>query len=337
MVKFFATIALRIMSTNMSDFSIESGVLVKYIGNENQVIIPNSVTSIGSAAFADSKSLASVTIPNSVRSINFGAFANCIKLTEVTILDGVTSIEPYAFTRCTSLRNITIPNSITSISYHAFSNCNKLTKIIIPNSVAIIGCSAFAHCTELTEIIIPNSIIRIRDNAFLACRGLTEIIIPDSVTNIDSCAFDSCTRLAKIEIPEGCEIGHSAFQGCNALETIVISASDIERLSAPGIFPMPLDQYNVEIMQEEKSVARFLPKRYKELANSIYDYAKEKGIKLVAVKIFLPTHISRNSFHAIQNIPAKLIQDLNNAFYVFQICDPKIPEELQSHVLKEIA
>jgi hypothetical protein len=69
---------------------------------------------------------------------------------------------------------------------------------------------------------------------------------------------------------------------------IVISERDIERLSAPGIFPKPFDQYNIVRKKEEISVARFVPERYKKLAHSIYDSAKEKGIAPVAVKIFIP-------------------------------------------------
>ncbi len=41
------------------------------------ITIPNSVTSIGDAAFSDCSNLASVTIPDSVESVGYQAFYGC--------------------------------------------------------------------------------------------------------------------------------------------------------------------------------------------------------------------------------------------------------------------
>jgi hypothetical protein len=68
--------------------------------------IPDSVTSIGSAAFEDCTSLKSVTIPDSVTSIGGGAFMYCRSLTSVTIPDSVTKIGSQAFYNCTSLKEV---------------------------------------------------------------------------------------------------------------------------------------------------------------------------------------------------------------------------------------
>ena len=49
-------------------------------------VIPNSVTSIGDAAFSNSRSLSSITIPSSVTSISYGAFSECSSLSAITSL-----------------------------------------------------------------------------------------------------------------------------------------------------------------------------------------------------------------------------------------------------------
>ena len=130
------------------------------------LVIPNSVTSIGSYAFYYCSGLTSITIPNSVTSIGNNAFDGCSGLTSVTIPNSVTSIGEYAFQNCSGLTSITIPNSVTSIGYSAFYGCSGLTSIEIPNSVTSIGGSAFYLCSGLTSVTIGSGVVSIGYSAF---------------------------------------------------------------------------------------------------------------------------------------------------------------------------
>ena len=157
----------------LTDFEIEDGVLKNYIGNAEQVVIPNSVTSIGDGAFSGCDSLAEIVIPNSVTSIGNGAFYYCGSLAEIVIPNSVTSIGDSAFSGCKSLVDIVIPNSVTSIGEWVFYDCKSLVDIVIPNSVTSIGNWAFWGCGSLVEIVIPNSVTSIGDYAFAWCNSLT--------------------------------------------------------------------------------------------------------------------------------------------------------------------
>ena len=86
--------------------------LIQYaIGKtETSFVIPDSVTSIGSYAFAWCESLTSITIPDSVTSIGDDAFFGCVSLTSITIPDSVTSIGKWAFSGC-SLTSVTFENT----------------------------------------------------------------------------------------------------------------------------------------------------------------------------------------------------------------------------------
>ncbi len=93
------------------------------------LVIPNSVTSIGDAAFAGCSGLTSVTIPNSVTSIGNSAFSGCSGLTSVTIPNRVTTICDYAFYKCSGLTFVTIGSGVKTFGYYVFANCSELTDV----------------------------------------------------------------------------------------------------------------------------------------------------------------------------------------------------------------
>ena len=115
----------------MNDFIITNEKLIKYRGNETNVTIPDSVTSIGNSAFSRCTGLTSITIPDSITSIGDSAFSRCDGLTSIIIPDSVTSIGNNAFSDCYGLTSITIGDSVTSIGYGAFRNCYSLTDITV--------------------------------------------------------------------------------------------------------------------------------------------------------------------------------------------------------------
>ena len=123
---------------------------------ETTYTIPNSVTSIGDAAFYYCSTLTQVTIPNSVTSIGNSAFLSCSALTQVTIGDGVTSIGNSAFRYCSALTQVTIPNSVTSIGNSAFENCSALTDMtvmaIVPPTT---GWDAFDGVDRHIPVYVP--------------------------------------------------------------------------------------------------------------------------------------------------------------------------------------
>ena len=184
------------------------------------VTIPNSVTRIGNEAFLGFVSLTSVKIPNSVTSIGNGAFSECSGLTSVTIPNSVTSIGNEVFLSCYNLTSLTIPNSVTSIGDAAFYECG-LTSLTIPNSVKSIGKGVFCGCGSLTSVIIGNSVTYIGDRAFYNCFDLTSATIPNSVASIGNEAFFGCGSLTSVKIPNSVtSIGNGAFSECSGLKDV---------------------------------------------------------------------------------------------------------------------
>jgi len=193
---------------------------------EGDLVIPDSVTSIGWYAFRGCYGLTSVTIGNGVKSIGWHAFDGCTGLTSITIPDSIISIGDYAFMSCSRLTSITIPDGVTYIGENAFYGCTGLTSITIPDGVTSIDQHTFGGCSGLTSVTIGNGVKSIGFSAFNGCTGLTSITIPDSVTSIGEIAFRGCTGLTSVTIGNSVTyIGESAFRGCTGLTSITIPDS----------------------------------------------------------------------------------------------------------------
>lgn len=93
-----------------------------------------------------------LVIPETITSIGNYTFYNCSGLTSVSIPKSVTAIGDYAFRGCSGLTSINIPESVTKIGSYTFYNCSGLTSVTIPKSVTAIGDSAFYGCTALTDV-----------------------------------------------------------------------------------------------------------------------------------------------------------------------------------------
>ena len=191
------------------------------------LLIPNTVTSIGDYAFWGCTSLESITIPNSVTSIGYYAFYGCTSLTSVNYLG---TIEQWC--------NISFDGSYANPLYYAkklYLNGVLVTDLVIPSSVTTIGWYAFDGCTSLTSVEIPSS-----------------------VTSIGGYAFRGCTSLASVTIGTGVsEIGSSAFFGCDAIKEVHISdVSSWSKINFTNNYSNPL-YYNDMISGDTSNVAPF--------------------------------------------------------------------------------
>ena len=106
----------------------------------------NNPVCFNSAGFTE------VVIGDSVTTIGKVSFSSCDSLTSVTIGDSVTTIEGSAFQFCKSLTSVTIPDSVTTIGNQAFYSCFSLTSVTIGDSVTTIGSSAFNDCGNLARV-----------------------------------------------------------------------------------------------------------------------------------------------------------------------------------------
>ena len=117
-----------VVNGNGGVYSSEYGVLYK--GNSLAVYpqgktdekfnVPAGTDTICDYAFLGNQNLKNVILPDSVKSIGNGAFSGCSALTSVTIGENVKSIDAYAFFNCLSLKSVKLSDTTTEIGDSAF-------------------------------------------------------------------------------------------------------------------------------------------------------------------------------------------------------------------------
>lgn len=245
----------------------------KYQTQLKELTIGKNVTSIGDYAFAGCSGLASVLIPASVTQIGTSAFENINKLTELSLSNSVKTIGSKAFSGCTGLTEVILPSSVTSVGTGAFSGCTKLVKSAYPSTIstnpfptgisiqypakgAIIenryiwgpnNSAIYYVPTDYKGVFaIPSTVQVIGSLAFGACKDITSVTMPESVSKIGSKAFSECVTLSNITIPESVySIGQEAFSGCSGLSTVYFKAKDLTECGK-NIFPATTSTLDID-------------------------------------------------------------------------------------------
>ena len=231
---------------SQGDFAIGGSTLFAYRGSGGSVIIPSSVTTIGSGAFSGCTNLTSVSLGNNVTKINEDAFKGCTALASVALGNNLETIGSSSFRDCISLKNITIPASVTDISSRGFSGCTNLASITFLGKNIDVSTDAFEGTPWLENqgdfviggttlliyqgsggnVVIPSGLTCINNSVFYNCVSLNSITIPDGVTEIGSSAFYGCTNLSRVSLPDGLTtIGYQAFGNCINLTSVIIPDS----------------------------------------------------------------------------------------------------------------
>ena len=160
-----------VSAASAEDFFVYDGVLVEYVGNGGDVVIPDNlgIKEIGEKAFYENTTIKSVVIP-----------------------EGITKIGDKAFEGCTLLKTVDLPYSLTELGSGVFRLCEMMEKIVIPGQVKKISGDCFAGCLALSDVVISYGVQEIGVYAF-SKTALTNVVIPETVKIISGRAFVNLT------------------------------------------------------------------------------------------------------------------------------------------------
>lgn len=187
--------------------------LIRYMGEDKNVVIPASVTSPSGKEYP-------------VTGLRFDSFANCTSIETATITSGILYLGDNVFSGCSSLTSVSIPATVSSIGYGAFKNCGALKSVVIPDGIKEIQRQTFYGCTSLTSVVIPSSVTSIGNETFSGCESLATVALPEGITTLSANTFSNCKSLESVTLPESLRtIAASPFNGCSSLLSITIPAS----------------------------------------------------------------------------------------------------------------
>lgn len=128
---FYCSAANKTVKSDGFIFSVgKTATLVEYKGKAEKVVIPQKingvkVTKIEQYAFWQNKKIKSVSIPQTVTTIGVAAFDECTALTKVVLPKSLTKLSDSAFWYCTNLKTVVMYENLKTIGQNAFKGCQK--------------------------------------------------------------------------------------------------------------------------------------------------------------------------------------------------------------------
>ena len=234
-------------------------MVVKYIGTEEDVVVPEGIKAIGDNAFSDCGTIVTVSLPESLVWVGHHAFSKCPNLKEITIKEGLENTHKRVFSDLPALEKVHLPNTLEDMLC-MFANCPMLQTVNIPDKVKYIDYDTFYKCPsikslylgdqfvpsasdfektlELTQFFVSedNEKIKVLNNIVYSKDGRKLLLarkdvegcffVPEGVETIKSYAFAHCEKLTEIVFPSTLyEIEDCAFLGCSELVRVHIPAN----------------------------------------------------------------------------------------------------------------
>ncbi len=205
----------------LGNFRVSKTILLKYLGTESRVIIPEGITRIAEEAFAGNETINKVIFPESLREIGAEAFRGCLLMQTAVLPERLCKIGEGAFEGCVKLLRMEVPDAVDVLENRLFRQCRALQEICLPTGLKKIGESAFYGCQSLKKIVLPQELLAVGKMAFYLC-GLREVRIPAKTEYVESLAFAKSGLQRAWIAGSGGHCGADVFGDCSRLKSLVL-------------------------------------------------------------------------------------------------------------------
>lgn len=198
--------------------------------NIQKIVLPDSISRIGSSAFSNCTELKEVVIPqtefgtfNDRFEIGSNAFYNCSSLKNFTFPRGMVFLNPNSFGQCTALENVHILGSLACLfgDYYCFYNCTNLKNVYIENLKSYASNNyGGGSC----------GIFQYAEHVYIEGKQIKDVVIPEGVKDLSAGIFGNCKTIKSVKLPSTIEhIGTSAFIG-SSIESITIPTAKLQTI-----------------------------------------------------------------------------------------------------------
>ena len=294
----------------------------------NLIVLPDKLTKIGIAAFADDQNLTgSLIIPEGVTEIEVGAFANCHamngSISFPSTLKYIGRKEDRwwyggTFARCGFNSKLILPSNLECLKGNAFEECEGLYgELRLPEKLSELGENAFRGCKNFSgNLIIPQNLQKVPNNAFEYCGGMNgTLTLHDGVTAIGEYAFRGTHFRGEIKLPKNLVVLQNyAFAGCDfsgelklpsSLKSIgrkVFGDTDGDgscwRLMGIVEFPEGMQSIGEQAFYNCRSIEGLVfPESIETIQNSAFEGCY--GINSIVCKSDMPANVLNNAFNGV--------------------------------------
>lgn len=234
--KFLATV------TFAEDSQLKSIGLGAFYGTEQayprfkEIKIPDSVETIGNAAFRYCQNLERIALPSALQTLSNVTFYGCTALSEVTFPASLETIQVGAFGYCRNLSEVELPASLTAIQSYVFGGCSDLKTVSYDGSL-----EQWNHITANNDVLGYSCPSLVTDD-YTAQFILVENDLPDhfpkTVTITKYTGTESTVILpSTISNWPVTKIGEDALKDNTTITSVTIPASvtEIGKLTAPTV------------------------------------------------------------------------------------------------------
>lgn len=321
--------------------------------NLKNIIISEGIESLGRSSFTPMHySLEQVVLPKSLKTISSAAFAECKKLKEVVIPKDahLEEIKELAFWRCSQLTSFYIPENVANIGSGVWADCMMLTEInvanknrhfasengvlytkdrrvliqypggntddifVVPWKVEEIAKSAFSDVKYLKKVCLPSSLKRIQTMAFYGCSELKEVYFPDGLKFIEETAFGDCENLKEVFINKHTK--YMVYLSDDDFDNTFMPATKVNRVKK---VPNYMDEYQRLSNVEMKSIINIhalllknMQQLFMDLSASVNQRKDNNGRPCALLRVMIPVSGCVFSGNVIGNTDFKV-----NEYWVY--------------------